>query len=317
MINALDIKSKDLGDRKLFIIRGIDPYLRDHALSLFRPFIRNINANEITAASLPGNINIRPLDGKDGTILVRNAEALPLNDTLDVWFHNPPNKVVVFLVSVGKKMESRYARVVGRKGKNILCDVPFERQHDLCRWVTSYASRRRVRLSSGVASSLLENCNSLLDIVHEIEKFRAGWLGRAINETIADVSVVDKSGGLLNVCKSLFDGDSRCLEYAATSFSRGLDVDKFIEGLLRQIMIRLRMKETGLSAKRAALLLNVDMRKAVLYSKQASRAGLIRMWGMIESLIKIQNSGVCKQVYLLLWLKAELVKFQALPTYNY
>ena len=207
--------------------------------------------------------------------------------------------------------------MVGRKGKNILCDIPFERQHDLNKWVVSFAARRRVRLSSGVVSSLLENCTSLLDVVHEIDKFRAGWLGRAINEAIADVTVVDKSGGLLNVCKSLFDGDSKCLEHAATSFSRGLDVDRFIEGLLRQIMVRLRMKETGLSAKRAALVLNVDMRMAVLYFKQASRAGLARMWGMVESLIKIQNSGICKQAYLLLWLKDELVKFQSRPTYIY
>lgn len=206
------------------------------------------------------------------------------------------------MVSSGAKLNPRYGRVTGRRGVIVDCNLYAKDTYEIKKWIRERAARKRVRISSSLLNTLLERCGDLMSIEKELEKFKYGWRGRTINSGIIDASVADRGGGIPLVANGIFDGKLDCLSFAAKSRMRGISITEMINSLIREILMRLRLRQMGGNVPRAAQTLRIDQRYASRFARQAELAGLPKLWQMVKELSVINGDFVLAEVKLFRWL---------------
>lgn len=308
MISAIGLKKKELEEYQLFVIRGQDFLLRDRVLSLLGDFIKVVDASQTLTSDIVGQIQSKSVSMQKGAVLVKCAECLGENVKFDVWLHDKEKKEsVVFVVSAGQKLDPHYSRVVGRRGLIIDCNLPVGNPKIMVRWVAEQAAHRGVRLTPYLAVSLANRCSDLMMVDRELDKLKYGRKG-TITKRLLDELIVDRGGGVPLIIEALADGNKECTKLIARCFGWGMSVNQLLGLLSGGILMRLRLRESGPNAKRAAQELGFDQRFAYDYYEQARKLGVERMWEMINQLAQIHRAGSLSVVDLIRWAGSQVEK---------
>ena len=306
MISGLSLREKDLKGKQVIVVRGSEILLRDQVLSLF-DFDQMIDAAHVGSSEIAGRVESDTIGGKRGDVLIQSAEKLVVDGVFDEWLHRKTKKgIVVLLVSIGEKLLAHYSRVIGRRGVIVNCDLMMGDDRAVKKWISARAARKGVRLSPHIVVELMERCGDLMMVDNELEKLRCGWKGREITIDLLDVLVLDRGGGVPLVFSALVDGSVKCLKIAIRCLKQGLAVDRLINLLVSELMMRLRLREQGANAKRAAQELGFDQRRAVESYDQGRKLGTNRMWKMVSELVAIQKLNSIKQASFIRWLSCQV-----------
>ena len=306
MISGLTLRERDLKGKQVIVVRGSEILLRDQVLSLF-DFDQIIDAVHVGSSEIAGRVESNTIGGKRGDVLIQSAEKLVVDKVFDEWLHRKIKKgIVVLLVSIGEKLLAHYSRVVGRRGVIVNCDLMMGDDQAVKKWISARAARKGVRLLPHIVVELMERCGDLMTVDNELEKLRCGWKGREITIDLLDVLVLDRGGGVPLVFSALVDGSVKCLKFVMRCLKQGLTADRLISLLVSELVMRLRLREQGANAKRAAQELGFDQRRAVVSYDQGGKLGTNHMWEMVSELVAIQKLNSIKQVALLRWLACQV-----------